>query len=140
VKKFLIIAIIIAAGGFIVWKTKDLGTADRLAKRIVQTPQDRLPQLADSLSAENMLRLVMDLTVHPQQSIHTKSIMLLGMMKDAKAAGLLVSLLSNPKTYKRGAALGALQKLYGRDFGPDPQKWKQWIDNGGRDSINTSGK
>ena len=139
-KRIIIILIVIAAGAFIVWKVQDLGTANRLAKRIVQTPLEQLQPLADSLSAEKKLRLIMDLTVHPQQSIHTKAIMLLGMMKDQKAADLLVSLLSDSKRYKRDAALGAVGKLFGKDFGPDPAKWKQWLEAGGRDSAGLSGK
>lgn len=60
----------------------------------------------------------------PEPAVRYASAFAMGEIGASESGGALVDALDDPEDLVRAAARGALAKIYGRDYGPDPAAWE----------------
>jgi HEAT repeat protein len=92
----------------------------------------RFAAVASGLSAlqpDSVREPVRSLLSAPQPEIVAAAASVAGLLEDPLAAPHLCALLQRETLQVRGAALGALRRIAGRDLGEDPESWRTWCDS-----------
>jgi hypothetical protein len=63
---------------------------------------------------------------HKDLYVREKAIEALGEMKEPRAVEPLIAILKDNEETFREIAAKALEKITGKDFGQDPEKWQKW--------------